>query len=86
MACFQSAKRCEVHLDLDRLRDTLLDVLALPLDDLAEALKQDAAFCSDKRKTITDWIYTSPSNGGFGCEGDLKPPSDVNTPQWAHRI
>ena len=24
--CFQSAKRCEVDLDLDRLRDTLLDI------------------------------------------------------------
>ncbi len=66
--CFQSAKRCEVDLDLDRLRDTMLDVLTLSWETMVSLLKQDTAFCLDRKKTISHWFYEAPPNGRFGCE------------------
>jgi hypothetical protein len=76
--CFQSAKRCEVDLDLDRLRDTLLDILILLMEVIASLLKKDAEFCSDNKKTLEQWVSHLPPYGRFGCEGYLKHPSDMN--------
>lgn len=49
---FQSACRCRVRLDLDRLRDTLLDVLVIPV---STALIADEEFCEDTQKTLEEW-------------------------------
>lgn len=65
---FQSALRCEVNLDLDRLRDTMLDVLVTPQEALTNILKVDAEFCSDKEKTLEDWKMFAPKFRGFICE------------------
>jgi hypothetical protein len=52
-ACFiQSEKRCEVDLDLDRLRDTLLDILTLPSGMITASLEQDAEFFKDNMKKL----------------------------------
>ena len=79
--CFQSAKRCEVGLDLDRLRDTLLDILILSQADILPSLKQDAEFCSGNTKTIEQWKIWSLPTWFFGCEGSLKPSSDRSAAQ-----
>lgn len=71
MSCFQSAKRCEVTLNHDRLRDTMLDVLITPLDILTDVLNKDAEFCSDKERTLTSWEKNLCPFGSIGCEGDL---------------
>jgi hypothetical protein len=76
---FQSALRCEVDLYLDRIRDTLLDVLIFPMEAIAPRLKQDAEFCLDGTMTIEQWHSHLSSNGSFGYEGDLKHPSDMNS-------
>lgn len=55
MSCFQSAKRCEVDLDLDRLRDTMLDALITSREDLIVVLNFDAKFSSDKERTLSSW-------------------------------
>lgn len=68
MCCFQSAKRCAVDLNLDRLRDTMLDVLIMPREDLAKILKQDADFCKDSERPLESWKTTV----------DLMGDSDVN--------
>lgn len=81
VCCFQTAKRCEVDLNLDRLRDTMLDVLILRLGTMRQMISQDAAFCSDREKQITDWIHTSPPIGRFGCEEYFVPPLDMCTHQ-----
>ncbi len=66
--CFQSAKRCEVDLDLDRLRDTLLDILLLPLEAITSVLDQDAEFCLDNKKTLEQWQLSFTLSGRFGYE------------------
>ncbi len=53
--CFQSAERCEVDLDLDRLRDTMLDVLMSSHEKIIFSLEQDAEFQEDDKKTIEQW-------------------------------
>jgi len=74
--CFQSARRCEVDLNLDRLRDTILDILTLSLNDIIPSLDQDADFEEDDQKTIAQWRPVQ--FWVFGCEGGLKYPSDAN--------
>jgi hypothetical protein len=56
--CFQTAMRCEADLDLDRLRDTLLDILMLPYDRIVHSLDQDAEFEKDDQRMLEQW---SPS-------------------------
>lgn len=77
MCCFQSAKRCEVDLDLDRLRDSMLDILITPREDLINMAKQDAEFCMDSERTLSSWKTSPRLFRRIGCEESNIPPSNL---------
>ncbi len=56
-SCFASAMRCECDIDLDRLRDTLLDVLPADSGYLQVLLNIDSRFQEDNSLALENWHH-----------------------------
>lgn len=73
MCCFQSAKRCEIDLNLDRLRDTMLDVLVKPRECLVDVISQDSEFCKNSERGLGSWKATAVLLGASDANRETLP-------------